>query len=111
MPHYLQRFCNNRNDYIGLEDFPQEARNNKPALPLSHNGHQSRSSRFFETIPWYGLFITALLLAFIIATMVIYQNVGNGNLRSDQKTGFNVIITGLILLLSLSFLVSGAGGR
>lgn len=48
--------------------------------------------------------VTTVIIAFILATMKIYQNMDN--FTSHQKTNFNIIITALGLSLGLNFFVS-----
>lgn len=48
--------------------------------------------------------VTAIFVAFLLATLKIYQN--KGYFASRQKINFNVIITALSLCLGLNFFVS-----
>lgn len=81
------------------------------AAPLNDPNHteaarfrfkQPNLIRFCKT--FVRCLATIVLIAFLLATLKIYQN--KGNFTSHQKTNFNIIITALSLCLGLNFFVS-----
>ena len=65
------------------------------------SARQTRTILFKETLRWIG---TLIFTALIAVTLRIYE--GKRSFPSDQKIGFNVIITALILGCGLNLFVT-----
>lgn len=82
-------------------------KNSNPITKAINNAHSFRFKQH-NLILFCKTFVRCLatiaLIAFVLATLKIYQN--KGNFTSHQKTSFNVIITALGLCLGLNFFVS-----
>lgn len=112
--------------YIPLGDIDPNHSDQNPIHSVSSNNHNHNHThnhdveptnvndvRFF-TLQKHTLvlvcktfvrcFVTAIFIAFVLATFKIYQT--KGNFTSHQKTNFNVIVTALSLCLGLNFFVS-----
>lgn len=99
--------------YISLPDLkPNQSRQNSDdTVPLNDSNTAAINKpgffefnlvRFCKTfVRWL---VTSIFIAFVFATLKVYQNKGNFSAR--QKTNFNVIITAESLCLGLNFFVS-----
>ena len=81
-------------------DAPPPVANEANSRPFS-SAKQTRSLLRHLVWRWLG---TVVLLILILATFEIYES--KGNFPSGQKITYNVVITGLSLILGLNFFVS-----
>lgn len=86
----------------------ENASSNHPNAPEITNDTQFGAVKKHTLVLFCKTFVrclvTFIFIAFVLATMKIYEN--EGNFASHQKTNFNIIIRILSLGLGLNFFVS-----
>ena len=77
--------------------------NDNDESPLVHSHVNVHGRRSFSRLLFFDLLITLVVVCLIAVVIRVYEH--KGNLTHIQKYAFNTIITGLILILGLSFFV------
>ena len=77
--------------------------NDNDGTPFFGSHANINSPNAFSRLLAFDLLITLVVVGLIVVVITVYQH--KGNLTRVQKHAFNTIITGLIVILGLSFFV------